>query len=430
MKQALAPLGASALLWTLPNAVLAQTQPAVGSTPAEGERARSLLEVINIDAILRDNTPTNWLILLGAIFLGLAVGKLVSHLLHQAAARMIARGWHAQGQVFESAASPASLAIFSFGFTLGMAQIAISPALVEFRGKVVVLLYTLAIFWFAYNLVSIIEMALRKITARTESTLDDQLVPLIRKSLRIFLVIIGLLFVLQNVFERDIGAWLAGLGIAGLAVSLAAQDSLKNLFGSVTIFLDRPFLIGHRIIYQGFDGNVEEIGFRSTKVRLLNGSLVSIPNSLIVNDPVENVALRPSIRRIINVTITYDTPLEKVREAVEIIRNLLTSPELGPEIASEKDPPRAYFDDLNADSLNIKVWYWYQKNDWWAYLDHAQRFNLALMHAYEQAGIEFAFPTQTLYLAGDQKRELAIRMLNDGINGNGQNAPAGERLNR
>ena len=141
----------------------------------------------------------------------------------------------------------------------------ISPLLQDLTERVLLLLYTVSAFWYAFNLVGVLEVALKKIAAPLDTTLDDDLVPVIRKALRIFIVVVGALFVLQNVFERDIGAWLAGLGIAGLAVSLAAQDSLKNLFGSITILFDRPFAAGQRIRFHGFEGVVEEIGFRSTK---------------------------------------------------------------------------------------------------------------------------------------------------------------------
>src|SRR5690606_22104370 len=120
-----------------------------------------------------------------------------------------------------------------------------SPAVAGFSERILSLLYIISGGWFLYNLVDLVDLAMRHYTARTQSTFDDQVVPLVRKTLRIFLVVVVVLFTAENVFKADITAWLAGLGIAGLAVSLAAQDSLKNLFGSLTIFLDRPFAIGH-----------------------------------------------------------------------------------------------------------------------------------------------------------------------------------------
>src|SRR5690606_23160639 len=136
---------------------------------------------------------------------------------------------------------------------------------------IIAFLYIIAIGWFIYNLVDLVDIALRRLTAKTASKLDDMIAPLIRKALRIFVVVIFVLFVAENVFGADITAWLAGLGIAGLAVSLSAQDSIKNLFGSITILLDKPFPVGDRIIFNGTDGFIEEIGFRSTRIRTFGG---------------------------------------------------------------------------------------------------------------------------------------------------------------
>ena len=269
------------------------------------------------------------------------------------------------------------------------------------------LLTITAVGWFLYNLVDVLAQGMAHFATRTQSNLAGQLVPLVRKTLRVFLVVLLVLFAAQFVFGADITAWLAGLGIAGLAVSLAAQDSLKNLFGSITVLLDRPFQVGDRVIIDGHDGPVEEIGFRSTKLRKLSGELVTIPNSKVVDTAIVNVQRRPTIPRIFSLTLTYDTPPDKVRQAVQILRDLLAEPQLQGGFDMEKQPPRVYFDAFNADSLNIKVYYWFRPAlDWWAYNDHAQHFNEQVLERFAAAGIEFAFPTQTLFLASDPNRPL------------------------
>ena len=359
----------------------------------------------------------DWGALLLGIFAGVAVGRIASAVIRGAARRFEKRGWHVQAAALDDLAGPVALAILTFGLNMGMVPLwndllrvphdhAID-GIHAFYTKVVRLLYILSIGWFLFNLVDVVDVALRKLTERTASKLDDQIVPLVRKTLRIFVVVVFALFTAQNVFGQDITAWLAGLGIAGLAVSLAAQDSIKNLFGSITIFMDTPFGVGDAIKFGGAEGSVEEIGFRSTKMRTPNGALVSIPNSEVVNGLVENVSARQYIRRLLDVTVTYDTPVAKVREGVEIIRRILADPEFA-SAWNEKFPPRAYFDEFNADSLRIRVLYWFHPADWWAYSDHAQRFNLRLMEEFERAGIEFAFPTRTLFLAKDPKRKLAL----------------------
>ena len=176
-------------------------------------------------------------------------------------------------------------------------------------------------------------------------------------------------------------------------------------------------------MFRGYDGMIEEIGFRSTKLRTFTGHLITIPNGSITSEPVENPGRRPYIRRILNVTITYDTPREKIEEAVQIIRRLFEEDgirePIHPVIGNDHFPPRAFFNDYNADSLNIFVIYWYAPPAWWDYLEHAQRFNLRLFEEFERAGIDFAFPTHTVYLAGNRKRELALRMLGTDLNSAG-----------
>jgi MscS family membrane protein len=376
--------------------------------------AQSWLQTLNIGELRSQNTPFNWLVLLGAIVVGVVLGKALSVVLTRVGKR-ITQGRRFPGSILTYAAGPAYLLVEALGLQAGLAQIAMSDPLAKFCANVIVLLIHIAFFWYVFNLVGLVEAALHNLTRRTASDMDDMLVPLVRKSLRIFVVVLGFLLVSENVFGQDIGAWLAGFGIAGLAVSLAAQDTLKNIFGSITILFDRPFKVGDRVIYGGYDGPVEEIGFRSTKIRTLTGHLVTVPNSRIVSDPVENVGARPSIRRILNVTVTYDTPPEKLRQAVKIIRDILEEPGIAEpvhgKIGKDEYPPRIAFNDFNAASLNILVIYWYFPPDYWDYLEHSQRVNMRLLEEFNAAGIEFAFPTQTLYLAGDAKRELAVRML-------------------
>jgi small-conductance mechanosensitive channel len=360
-----------------------------------------------------------WLIPVLAILVGLGLGRISSLVLAALARRCEARGWSVQQQALSGLISPASVALFAVGLAVATANVQVFEASRLFWERAVLLLFCIAILWYASNLVFIVELLLRRLPIGAESAIDRSLGPLLRKTMRAVLWIIGVLFILNSVFNQDIGALLATLGIAGLAISLAAQDSLKNLIGSVTIVLDRPFQVGERIVYKDFDGVIEEIGLRSTKLRTLTGHVVTIPNSNIVNDPIENIGQRPSIRRIMNVTITYDTPLEKIKEAVQIIRAILEEEGIREPIHAiingDEFPPRVYFNDYNAESLNIFVIYWYVPPAYWDYLDHAQRLNLRLFEEFEKAGIEFAFPTQTVYLAHDAKRQLVVEMLNRGV---------------
>ena len=150
---------------------------------------------------------------------------------------------------------------------------------------------SVGVIWLFYNLSGVFAKYLTVITDRTENKLDDQLVPLIRKSLRFFVVTMGVILILQN-NGYNVASLIAGLGIGGLAVALAARDTLANFFGSITIFLDRPFRIGDWVTIGKVEGVVEEVGFRSTRIRTFYNSLVSVPNSNVSNSDIDNYGMR------------------------------------------------------------------------------------------------------------------------------------------
>ncbi len=399
----------------------AATRPAEHSHSLSTIYAK-LMKAVNIHGLFIQNGWINWLVLIIAIFAGVALGRGLIITLGAISARLEKRGWHFRALLVSSLAKPANLFIFALALLIGLGQLRLNSVLRLAGGKVVLFLIAISIFWYLYNVVEMVELGLKRFIQRHETPLTEQVVPIIRKTLRAVVLIIAILFIAQNVFNRDIGSWLAGIGIAGLALSLAAQDSLKNLFGSITIFMDRPFLIGQQVIYQGFTGTVEDIGFRSTRLRLYDGTLVSVPNSDIVNTSVQNLSSRPFLRRFLTVGITYDAGVEKMQQAVQIIRDLLESAEFkdrlhNPDNAADY-PPRVYFTDLATESLNIVIYYYYRPvSDYWGFMDLNQRFNLAMMAAFEKAGIEFSFPTRTVFLAGDPKRKLPVYLGQAGAQG-------------
>jgi MscS family membrane protein len=266
---------------------------------------------------------------------------------------------------------------------------------------------TIAFFWFILLLIGILDVYLKKWAAGTESTIDDMLAPIVGKTLRLFIIVIGGIIIVQNLTGLKIGPLLASLGIGGLAVALAAKDSIANFFGTLTILFDKPFQVGQRITIDKYDGTVENVGFRSTRIRTLTGHLVTIPNEKLVNSSVENIGERPHIRWLTNIGITYDTPPEKVEKAVQIIREILENH----EGMNEDLPPRVFFNGFNDWSLNIMVVVWYHPPNYWDYQAWLQNICLEIMRRFEAEDIDFAFPSQTIYMANDDKRQLKLRML-------------------
>jgi MscS family membrane protein len=208
-----------------------------------------------------------------------------------------------------------------------------------------------------------------------------------------------------------LGPLLASLGVGGLAVALAAREPIANFFGTLTILFDKPFQVGERIVVENYDGIVESVGFRSSRIRTLTGHVVSIPNEKLVNSNVENIGRRPHIRWLTNIGITYDTPPEKAAKAVEIIQRILENH----EGMKEDFPPRVFFNGFNDWSLNILVLAWYHPPDYWPYQAWLQRTCLEIMRQFKTEGIDFAFPSQTVYVANDEKRQIKLQTLGPGV---------------
>jgi MscS family membrane protein len=250
-----------------------------------------------------------------------------------------------------------------------------------------------------YMLIKFIDLLLtywrQRVEAKEDDAFNKQLFPIIRKSLKIFVIAVATLVTLDNL-EVNITAAIASLSIGGLAVGLAAQDTLANLFGAIAIFLDKPFKIGDRIQLDGVDGPVESIGLRSTRVRNLDGHLVTIPNKAMGNATITNVAARPNIRTVMNIGITYDTPVEKVKLALKIIDETFRGHPMTQNLISS-------FNKFENSSLNILVVHWCQGTDFVKCLGALQEMNLALKERFDQEKISFAFPTQTLFVKQDSK---------------------------
>lgn len=347
------------------------------------------------------NTPVQWLGLLGVLLGAMVVGKISCWILNAQGHRLKKnRHLHLLGVVLHSLSKPMPMLMLA-GATYAATMFMNldfgneGKSMIPFWRAASKAIAALAITWVLFRLVDIIEFVLEKWTDKTDTALDDQLVPLVRKTLRLFVVVVGLLFVAQNIFHWNIGALVAGLGIGGLAFALAAKDMLANLFGSIMIFTDRPFTMGERIRVKGFDGTVEEVCFRTTKIRTLTGHLVTLPNGIVANEAVENVSRRPFIKHVMEITLTYDTTPERIRLGLAMIQEMFDARS---DSFHEDNPPRAYFQNFNDVSLGVVITYWFAPPKWWDFCQFQHEFNIELLERFNNAGLEFAFPTQTLHL--------------------------------
>ena len=250
----------------------------------------------------------------------------------------------------------------------------------------------LAIVWILYRVVDLFTSWLTQKAEASESKLDDQLVPLIQRALKIFVVCIGVVFVLQSL-DYDVAGLLAGLGIGGLAFALAAKDTIANIFGSATIFASSPFQIGDAIKVGGVEGVVESVGFRSTRIRTYNSSVVTIPNAKIADSVVDNVGARQFRRFRTTLGLTYDTTPDQMQAFVEGVRGIIkASP------GSRKDYYEVHFVEFGESSLNVLVHMFFEVGSWTEELSAKHNMLLEIMRLAEDLGVGFAFPTQTLHV--------------------------------
>lgn len=303
-----------------------------------------------------------------------------------------------------SAAKSVTFLFFAFGLNIAISFLIVPEAFQSLLNTVLELLIILAIGHFVYRQIDVIDNWLKRFASDDSINIDDMLIPIVGKSIRVAVVILVVLQSAQALSDQPITSILAGIGIGGLALGLAAQDTIRNFFGSLMIFADKPFNVGELINLDGILGSILEVGVRTTKIRSLDGHVLTVPNGSLANMTIHNIGKRPFIRRVFDVTITYDTPPEKVNRALEILKDILNDHEgMNPDL-----PPKVYFDNMNADSLNLKCFYWYHPPDFWQYMDFTQHVNSEIFRRFNEEGIDFAFPTQTIHLAGDAKRPLNI----------------------
>ena len=357
--------------------------------------------------IIRGNPIWRFFIVLLVILATMALGRIVQYGMESYARRKEEkRAINVVTLFLKCLSKPIYVAIFAFGlfvcklFLYFNDDDGIRMAIGTGWVKIAKSVGAIALAYGLFRLVDVIEYYLNRWVAKTATKLDDMLVPVIRKSLRITIAIIATLFIAETILGAgQIKTILLGAGVGGIAIALAAKDTIANFFGSITIFADRPFQIDELVRIGEHFGPVEEVGFRSTRIRTLQGHLVTVPNSVIANSIVENVGKRPFIRRTSNITITYDSGHTKAKRAVEIIKEVLANV---PEVNTDPEkPPRVYFSDFNDWSLNIYMSYWVKPPDYWVYHEVNERVNLEIMKQFEAEKIEFAFPSQTLYVKKD-----------------------------
>lgn len=347
-----------------------------------------------------------WRIVTLAIIIALSflAGKILKFSLKRLSAKSEEAGKNALSVSFNSASESITFLIFSLGLSVAFRFLIIPEGIESLIFTTLELLIVLAIGHFIYRQVDVFDIWLKRFSQEDSNSIDDMLIPIVGKSLRIVVVILVILQAAQTLSDQPITSILAGIGIGGLALGLAAQDTIKNFFGSLMIFADKPFNVGELVNLDDKLGSIVEVGVRTTKIRTLDGHMLTVPNGTLANMTIHNIGKREFIRRVFNVTITYDTHSEKIEEALRILRDILEDHQgMNPDF-----PPRVHFNELNKDSLNLVCYYWFHPPEFWQYMEFTDGVNREIIRRFNEAGIDFAFPTQTINLAGVKKRPINL----------------------
>lgn len=333
-----------------------------------------------------------WLVLLGTLLTMILLHRLLPLLVILAARVPSKLGKGVVTRVMESVAKP-------LGWVTSGAILYLSLTFAQVRGGWFTIgavfaqvFVSYGVILAGYRLVDVLLMLARRSLAHSGRSLDEDVIPLIETSLRVMVIIIGVLVALQNLGVNVVSV-IAGLGIGGLAIALAAQDTVANLFGSAMIFLDRPFAVGDWVNSEGHEGTVEAIGFRSTRIRTFYDSQVSIPNSVIANAKIDNMGRRTFRRSYSVLGVTYDTPPEKLEAFMQGIENIILANEF-----TRKDKVHVAFSGYGDFSLQIMVYFFLRVGSWADELVERQNVFLEILRLAHELGVQFAFPTQTLHV--------------------------------
>ncbi len=341
-----------------------------------------------------------WIGIFIIIFAGIALDRIIRWVLGFITRKILSSQKAIVGvDTLKRAVRPIGLASAAIFWVLLFPAVGVvGPALTVLRAAVR-FFAVLAGTWASWKIVDLVFEALAYKARQTVTKVDDVLVPLGRKTFKVFIVVFGTIYAAESL-NIEIAPLIASLGIGGLAFAFAAKDTIENFFGSVAVLLDRPFSVGDWVIIGDVEGIVEEIGFRSTRVRTFYNSLVTIPNAALVRATVDNYGRRKYRRTKCYIGIQYDTPPEKILAFREGIQELIRK-----HPYTRKDYYQVWLNRFGPSSLDILLYVFFEVPDWSTELRERERLFIDIIRLAKSMGIEFAFPTQTIHLFHEETRK-------------------------
>lgn len=344
-----------------------------------------------LDYLFLENTVKTWAIALGIILGTFVAAKIVYWFITNIIKKLTAKTkTNLDDVLIEKLEKPIRYSILIFGYWVAIHYLNIS------NSDLLIFLEGIASLSLVLTLTSttskvfdaLVTEVVLPLVEKSEGGADNYILPVLSKAVKGIIWTFGVIIGLDNI-GFDITAMIAGLGIGGLALALAAQDSVKNIFAGIMIFVDKPFKVKERIQIQDYDGTVEEVGLRSTRIRTLDGRIVTIPNSTFTDNSVVNVTSQPSLKIVLNLGLTYDTDEGGMQKGVDILRQIVSDHSL----ILESDCS-AGFNNFGDFSLSILFIYHVKPDAHW--LDSQNTICKEVLKRFNDAGLDFAFPTQTL----------------------------------
>lgn len=336
------------------------------------------------------NTVSKWSIALAIIVGSLILGKMLYWVLSRIIKSFTRKTKTKLDYIFvDTIEEPMVFALVLWGIWFSLHTLYLSPEVEVWINRIYYVLIVFTVAWFINRVFDalITEYVVPKVD-KSESTFDNVLLPVVRKGARFAVWTLAVVIALNNA-GYNVSALLAGLGVGGLALALAAQDTVSNLFGGFTILLDKPFRIGDRILISGMDGFVREIGIRSTRIETLNNRMITIPNKTFSSGAIENISSEPTRKVVMKLSLEYSTPPEKMTLALELLQKI------SKENSSLANNVVTAFTDFGDFSLGITYVYYIKKGE--DIFGTQNDINLAILREFNEHSLGFAFPTQTVY---------------------------------
>jgi MscS family membrane protein len=345
-----------------------------------------------LDFIILGNSIFDYLKSLSFMLLGLLLGWLISFLSKTVFKNIVDRTESKNDDVvLEILKWPLILFAFSFGFYLAYKTLHLPNQIYAILGSFLKIIYVFVGVKIITSFVDAFIVSALVSRFRGKSRVDTYVVDMVKKVVKFIIYVIALIMVV-SLLGYNITSLVAGLGIGGLAIALAAQELLGNLFGGVAIVADKPFRVGNRIKFAGQDGFVRAIGVRTTLIETFDGTVLTVPNKIITNEIVENVSKEKARRMKFSIGITYETSSKKLDDAMNIIKDIVL------ENKNTEDESKVYFGQFADSALIINIIYWIKVDCMDQYFETQNDINIAIKRRFEKAKIDMAYPTQTLWL--------------------------------